>query len=140
MEALRDVPNVVALQDYCKEYDIDEQQWSIFIRMELLTPFKTYITLNEMDEDEVIRLGVSMCDALEACAEHGILHRDIKPENIMVSSEGEFKLGDFGVSRQVDSLEAAYTMTGIGTISYMAPEIYMRTAYNHTYRQPQSIS
>ena len=128
MEALRDVPNVVALQDYCKEYDIDEQQWSIFIRMELLTPFKTYITLNEMDEDEVIRLGVSMCDALEACAEHGILHRDIKPENIMVSSEGEFKLGDFGEARQMDLTSRSLSVKG--TPAYMAPEVFRAETYD----------
>ena len=50
---------------------------------------------------------------------HQIIHRDIKPSNILVNSQGEIKICDFGVSGQlIDSM--AYTF--VGTRSYMAPE------------------
>jgi len=50
---------------------------------------------------------------------HKIIHRDIKPSNILVNSEGEIKICDFGVSGQlIDSMANSF----VGTRSYMSPE------------------
>ena len=49
------------------------------------------------------------------------LHRDIKPGNILLSSNGEAKLSDFGIARDVDD-EDAIASTMIGTFRYMSPE------------------
>ena len=50
-----------------------------------------------------------------------VLHRDIKPENVLVTSEGQLKLLDLGIAKD---LGAGQTRTGVGmgTIDYMAPE------------------
>jgi len=50
---------------------------------------------------------------------HKIIHRDIKPSNILVNSQGEIKLADFGVSGQ---LVNSVANTFVGTSHYMAPE------------------
>eukprot|EP00931_Biecheleriopsis_adriatica_P003612 TRINITY_DN105408_c0_g1_i1.p1 TRINITY_DN105408_c0_g1~~TRINITY_DN105408_c0_g1_i1.p1 ORF type:complete len:341 (-),score=64.41 TRINITY_DN105408_c0_g1_i1:180-1202(-) len=54
---------------------------------------------------------------------HGkkILHRDIKPENILHNRQGEVKLTDFGISKDLD-LTLAYAGTFVGTVTYMSPE------------------
>lgn len=81
-----------------------------------------------LSEDDVIRLGIDLCKALEYCQCQNIIHRDIKPENIFVSRFGEFKLGDFGIARELER-----TMSGLskkGTYSYMAPEMYKGEAYD----------
>lgn len=50
---------------------------------------------------------------------HRIMHRDIKPSNIVVNSQGQIKLCDFGVSSELENSIAA---TFVGTGTYMAPE------------------
>ena len=99
--------------------------WDIYIRMELLKPLKLVLSA-DYQEMAVLKLGLSLCNALLACQEHHIVHRDIKPENILVSDRGEFKLGDFGIAK-VSEKTATGTMTG--TMGYMAPEVANRWHY-----------
>lgn len=51
-----------------------------------------------------------------------VVHRDIKPQNIFVDSDMNLKVGDFGISRLLDST-AQNCKTSAGTPSYMAPEM-----------------
>ena len=127
MEALRDNGHVVALQDYYVDYNETLPEWTIYIRLELLTPLSDYLETHTPDEKLVLRLGTQMCSALEECGEKGILHRDIKPENIMVTEDGTFKLGDFGLARQLDLTTASLSLKG--TFTYMAPEVYHGEKY-----------
>src|SRR5207245_4532197 len=84
--------------------------------------------------DEVVRReAISIRRAAELIAklartvhyahEHGILHRDIKPGNILLDTEGEPHLTDFGLARLIET-ESTVTRTTemLGTPSYMAPE------------------
>ena len=54
--------------------------------------------------------------------EQCVVHRDIKPSNIMLDSEFNAKLGDFGLARFVDHAKSAQTTALAGTMGYMAPE------------------
>ena len=102
--------------------------FDIFIRMELLTGLNTYARKNPMRSEELVRLGVSLCNALELCEEHRILHRDVKPENIFVSANGEFRLGDFCLARQLERTQTSLSKKG--TSNYMAPEVYRGDHYD----------
>lgn len=64
---------------------------------------------------------------MELCAFKKVIHRDIKPDNIFVSEYGDFKLGDFGVARHIERMNAE--MSKKGTPTYMAPEIYNGEQY-----------
>ena len=58
---------------------------------------------------------------------HQIIHRDIKPSNILVNSQGEIKICDFGVSGQlIDSMANTF----VGTRSYMSPERLQGSQYS----------
>ncbi len=80
-----------------------------------------------LSDQDIVAIGIALCDALEHAHAEGVVHRDVKPSNVLVPARpvtpGQVaKLTDFGVARVIggDNL----TMTGdvIGTLAYMAPE------------------
>lgn len=130
MESFKGTQNIVSVEDYkvvTREPDIG---WTIYIRMELLTPLNEYLRDHTLDENKVIQLGEDICSALELCSQCNVIHRDIKPENIFANSFGSFKLGDFGIARQLENV--TMQMSQKGTYSYMAPEVIKGDNYNAT--------
>ena len=72
-------------------------------------------------QDEVLHIMGQACDALGYAHALDVVHRDIKPENILIQSDGQVKIVDFGIAR----LTSAMTVTGsklVGTPEYMSPE------------------
>ncbi|MDO5030267.1 MAG: Stk1 family PASTA domain-containing Ser/Thr kinase [Corynebacterium sp.] len=65
----------------------------------------------------------SVCDALTASHQAGIIHRDIKPANIMLTNTGKVKVMDFGIARALgDSTTMTQTAAVLGTAQYLSPE------------------
>lgn len=121
MESLKGVQNIVSVEDYKVIEKTNTVGYDIYIRMELLTPFNTYLKDRVMTEQEVIGLGNDICTALEICGQRNVIHRDIKPENIFVNDFGYFKLGDFGIARKLENMTGGLSQKG--TPNYMAPEV-----------------
>lgn len=95
----------------------------MLIRMELLKDLRSELRGGKtFTEEEIIKLGCDICQALILCHGNGILHRDIKPENIFINRNGNYKLGDFGISRIISNAPMSMASTGIGTPEYAAPE------------------
>ena len=124
MSRLRGNSNIVSYEDHSVTALTDSFGWEICIRMELLTPLYKYLKDHELYESDVIKLGEDICRALEVCQHFNLIHRDIKPENIFVSALGDYKLGDFGIARQIEKTSSG--MSKKGTYTYMAPEVYRR--------------
>ena len=128
MYRLQGHSHLVSIQDHLVEELNDGFSWRIYIRMEYLQSFDDYAMTHTFSREEIIRLGISLCEALSACAEHGILHRDIKPENLFVTESGQYKLGDFGIAKALDQTVGSYSSKG--TFSYMAPEVFQGKHYD----------
>ena len=128
MESLKGMQNIVSVEDYKVVEKTNEIGWDILIRMELLTPFNTYISDKKLSESEVIKLGIDICSALEICNRRNIIHRDIKPENIFINDFGYFKLGDFGIARKLENMTSGLSQKG--TFNYMAPEVANSSYYD----------
>ena len=98
----------------------DPLHYDIYILMEYLTPLKNYIVEHSLSEEEVVRLGLQISDAIQLCHEHNILHRDIKEDNIFVSENQNFKLGDFGIAKyETRTNSLSWNMT----MNYSSPEV-----------------
>ena len=108
----------------CQLYDIGPD----YLVMEFVdgTPLR-----GPMPLDEALRLGLQICDALDAAHRANIVHRDLKPANILVTASG-VKLLDFGLAlsgmpvASTQDREATVQSTQAGTIlgtaAYMSPE------------------
>lgn len=128
MECFRGNSHIVSVEDYKVVEYLDEIGWEIYIRMEFLTGFLDYSAGRVITEKEILKLGCDLALALEYCEKLQIIHRDIKPENIFVSNFGDFKLGDFGIARELE--RSMSSMSKKGTYAYMAPEMYRGEQYD----------
>ncbi len=115
-------PNILGI------YEIDEQDDSLFIVMELIEgeTLKSYIsnikTGSGIPYIKAAEWMIQICQGLKAAHEKNIIHRDIKSENIMITKEGQLKVMDFGLAKLQGSSGLTKTGTSLGTLSYMSPE------------------
>ena len=101
--------------------------WYILIRMELLECLENYIKRADISVADVVAIGEDVLTSLEVCEERNIIHRDIKPANLFRSDKGVYKLGDFGIAR--DMRAGMGSLSHKGTENYMAPEVYLGKKY-----------
>ncbi|MFN4261221.1 MAG: serine/threonine protein kinase [Gemmataceae bacterium] len=113
-------PNVVRALDYCGTGSTP------FLVMEFVEGESLGQKLEregKMPETEAIRLIAQVCQGLHRAHKQGIIHRDVKPDNIMVTPDGQAKLTDLGLVKDVDAeLNLTRTGRGLGTPHFMAPE------------------
>ena len=101
--------------------------WYILIRMELLECLENYIKRADITVADVVAVGEDVLTSLEVCEERSIIHRDIKPANLFRNDKGVYKLGDFGIAR--DMRAGIGSLSHKGTENYMAPEVYLGKNY-----------
>lgn len=86
-----------------------------------------YATKRDLSIRDRLTLFTKVCEAVHHGHQKGVIHRDLKPDNILVDTNGEPKIIDFGVARATDADLAVTTMQTtmgqlIGTLQYMSPE------------------
>jgi eukaryotic-like serine/threonine-protein kinase len=94
-------------------------------------PITDYCSQHACSIEERLQLFRSVCEAVQYAHQHAVIHRDLKPSNIFVKPDGTIRLLDFGIARQLESLETPagrsqvdQTLTGLRlmTPAYAAPE------------------
>src|SRR2546422_1104262 len=94
---------------------------------------RRHVSRARMPLGQTLDVAVQVASALAAAHQAGIIHRDIKPENIMLRTDGNVKVLDFGLAKLTEpktietaapTLPQVETAPGVvmGTFSYMSPE------------------
>ena len=122
-------PNVVRLLDHLENEDY------IFIVTEYIeggTLGQYFKKRNfNFSERQASSIMSQIANGVKYLHKYGIVHRDLKPDNIMITQQNDFgiiKIMDFGLSKIVSTQEKM--VDGYGTLSYVAPEVLLRTPYN----------
>ena len=129
-EKLKKYPHILTYEDHCviPEENGNRKGYHVFIRTESLPNLREYSKEHRMTEQEVICMGIDICDGLKDFLfenEHTI-SCEITPENIFVDNNGTFKLGNF------ERLNSPVTdVSSVMNSRYSAPEI-IQGNYNGT--------
>lgn len=116
--AALDHPNI------CPVYEIDDAEGQTFIAM-------AYVpgqTLNQMiqaggfEPEDALTTAKQIALGLEAAHKQGVVHRDIKSMNVIVTTDGQAKILDFGLATVPGGSGSSDDVASSGTVSYMSPE------------------
>ncbi|ORZ31791.1 kinase-like domain-containing protein [Catenaria anguillulae PL171] len=80
-----------------------------------------------MAEHEARRFLQQLVSAVEYCHRHRIVHRDLKPENLLLDSQKNLKVADFGLSNSLR--DGDFLKTSCGSPNYAAPEVILGKLY-----------
>jgi serine/threonine protein kinase/Tol biopolymer transport system component len=121
----------------CHLYDIGQQDGTSYLVMEYLEgeTLANRLHKGSLPQEQVLKVGMEICEGLERAHRSGVVHRDLKPGNIMLTKSGA-KLMDFGLAKTAVAVGAGSasaslaTMsqpltaqgTIVGTFQYMSPE------------------
>lgn len=124
-----DHPNI------CTIYDFHDAGGVYYIAMQYVEGknVRQLVAGRPLELRSALSIAIQTCDALAYTHSRGIIHRDIKAGNVMVTSEGQVKILDFGLAKLVQdeprenataAERAELTEVGIpyGTATYAAPE------------------
>lgn len=112
-------PNVVGI------YDVGQDGQAHYIVMELVDGQTLKDAIGRgapLPVAEAIRIAIEACAALSVAHARGLVHRDIKPQNILLTSDGQVKVADFGIARRTSSTAVTQTGTVLGSVHYFSPE------------------
>lgn len=116
-------PNVTEI------YETIEKSAGTYIAMELGESghLGSYVESRPLTESEVKRLFQQMVSGIVHIHEMNIVHRDLKLENVLVSRQGDCRISDFGLSKQIDT---PGRHTACGSPAFVAPEVAKREDYS----------
>ncbi len=113
-------PNLVALYDGGQD---EAHPWCVMQTMEGGTLADLEGADNgTADPARVATIGAQIADGLAYIHDRGIVHRDVKPSNVLLDSDGDAYLSDFGVAQMVDATRMTATGALLGTAAYLSPE------------------
>ena len=120
----------------CVLHDVGHQDGADFLVMECVEgeTLAKRLEKGPLPQEQVLKVGAQIAEALDRAHRSGIVHRDLKPGNVMLTATGA-KLLDFGLAKETAGVASLVTVTAsnpvspvtqqgmiVGTFQYMSPE------------------
>jgi serine/threonine protein kinase/Flp pilus assembly protein TadD len=109
----------------CRMYDLSEAEGMPYITMEYVSgeDLKSLIRrIGQFTVGKAVFIARQVCEGMAEAHRLGVVHRDLKPQNIMIDSEGNVRIMDFGIARSLKTKGITDTGEIFGTPEYMSPE------------------
>lgn len=113
-------------------HEVLASRTKIYIILEFITGgelFDKIVHHGRLSEAEARRYFQQLIDGVDFCHSKGVYHRDLKPENLLLDSQGNLKISDFGLSALPEQ-GVSLLRTTCGTPNYVAPEVLSHKGYN----------
>jgi len=127
MASFKGTTNILSYEDHVVEQHENSIGWDIIIRMEWLTPASEYFRDKNLNNEDVKKLGIDICQALDLLQKSNIIHNGVKLENIFVTDIGDYKLGGFETVCTIGKKDDKLSMKGANYTG--APEVLRGEAY-----------
>lgn len=111
-------------------YEVIDTPSDIFVVMEYVSGgelFDFIVSRGRLPADEARHFFHQIVSAIEYCHFNKVVHRDLKPENLLLDSDNNIKLADFGLSNVVH--DGDFLRTSCGSPNYAAPEVISGNLY-----------
>jgi serine/threonine protein kinase/tetratricopeptide (TPR) repeat protein len=116
---------MISHKNVCRMFDLGEAEGAHFITMEYVRgeDLKNLIRkMGQLSAGQVLSIAKQVCEGLDEAHRLGVIHRDLKPQNVMIDSEGNPRIMDFGIARSLEAKGITGAGVMIGTPEYMSPE------------------
>ena len=116
---------MIAHKNVCRMFDLGESEGSNFITMEYIRgdDLKSLMRkMGQLSAGQALSIAKQVCDGLIEAHNLGVVHRDLKPQNIMIDTNGNARIMDFGIARSIEGKGITGAGVMIGTPDYMSPE------------------
>lgn len=124
-------PNIVRTYNYERDHNW-EFLVSELVDGEDLKTVRRRSSTGALSLDQVVRVGIQACAALEHARTLGVLHFDVKPANILLTRDGVAKLCDFGLSSLSTLMsDPNVERVAVGTPAFMSPEMVREQRADH---------
>ncbi|KAF5455934.1 hypothetical protein F2P56_025460 [Juglans regia] len=113
-------------------HEVLASRTKIYIILEYITGgelFDKIVRHGRLSEAESRRYFQQLIDGVDFCHSKGVYHRDLKPENLLLDSQENIKISDFGLSALPEQ-GVSLLRTTCGTPNYVAPEVLSHKGYD----------
>lgn len=109
----------------CGVYEVGEDAGRPYLSMAFVEGqnLKEKVAERPLKLDAALDIAIQAAEGLKAAHDKGVVHRDIKSANLMVSTQGQVKVMDFGLAQLAGQSPLTKPGATLGTVGYMAPEI-----------------
>jgi len=116
---------MIGHKNVCRMFDLGRDKDKYFITMEYVPgeDLRRFIRrVGRLPVNKAVTVARQLSEGLAEAHRLGIVHRDLKPQNIIIDDDGNAKIMDFGIAREMDARGLTGEGVMIGTPEYMSPE------------------